>query len=82
MQVVIKEMVEIAVCYLHVMSRLKTVTSFSSGGAGGGGGGGGCFNCGKDGHKSFECPEPKKAGGGGRSFGGGAGGAGGQRSSK
>jgi hypothetical protein len=28
-----------------------------------------CFNCGKDGHKSFECSEPKKAGGG-RSGGG------------
>jgi len=25
----------------------------------------GCFNCGQDGHKSFECTEPKKAGGGG-----------------
>lgn len=49
----------------------KNEISFS-----GGGGGGGCFNCGKDGHKSFECPEPKKAGGG-RS-----GGAGGQRSSQ
>jgi hypothetical protein len=22
-----------------------------------------CFNCGKDGHRSFECSEPKKAGG-------------------
>lgn len=35
---------------------------------------GGCFNCGKDGHKSFECPEPKKAGGGRSGGGGGAGG--------
>jgi hypothetical protein len=40
----------------------------------------GCFNCGKDGHKSFECSEPKKGGrpsfgsggrGGGRGGGGG-----------
>jgi hypothetical protein len=29
----------------------------------------GCFNCGKDGHRSYECTEPKKAGGG-RSGGG------------
>jgi hypothetical protein len=34
-----------------------------------------CFNCGKDGHKSFECSEPKKAGGR-------PGGGGGERSSK
>ena len=41
-----------------------------------------CFNCGKDGHKSFECSEPKKdrsssaAGGhsGSRGVGGGGGG--------
>jgi hypothetical protein len=39
---------------------------------GGGGGGNACFNCGKDGHKSFECSEPKKAGG--RPGGGGGGG--------
>lgn len=25
----------------------------------------GCFNCGKEGHRSYECTEPKKAGGGG-----------------
>ena len=40
-----------------------------------------CFNCGQEGHKSFECSEPKKerSSFGGR--GGGAGG-GGERSSK
>jgi hypothetical protein len=38
------------------------------------GGAGGCFNCGQSGHKSFDCPEPRKgrpaANGGGmkRSF--------------
>jgi hypothetical protein len=35
--------------------------------------GGGCFNCGKDGHKSFDCSEPRKgrtsSGTGGRSSG-------------
>ena len=67
------EMVEIdPVSYINsIFSNIKR--SFSGGG---GGGGGGCFNCGKDGHKSFECSEPKKAGG--RSSGGG----GGERSSK
>jgi hypothetical protein len=29
-----------------------------------------CFNCGQEGHRSYECTEPKKAGGGG---GGGSG---------
>ncbi len=24
-----------------------------------------CFNCGQEGHRSFECSEPKKSGGGG-----------------
>lgn len=46
----------------------------------------GCFNCGKDGHKSYECSEPKKGrpsfGGGGGRGGGGRGGGGGERSSK
>lgn len=27
-----------------------------------------CFNCGKEGHRSAECSEPKKAGGGGGCF--------------
>jgi hypothetical protein len=27
----------------------------------GGASAGGCFNCGQNGHKSFECPDPKKA---------------------
>ncbi|CAF4443722.1 unnamed protein product, partial [Rotaria magnacalcarata] len=31
---------------------------------------GGCFNCGKDGHKSFECTEAKKTGGRDQSNGG------------
>ncbi len=39
--------------------------------------GGGCFNCGQDGHKSFECSEPKK---GRPSSGGGARGGGVKRS--
>ncbi len=63
---VLNEMVEIdPVCYSnYIVWKIKS--SFFSGG---GGGGGGCFNCGKDGHKSYECSEPKKAGGG-RSGGG------------
>jgi hypothetical protein len=35
-----------------------------------------CFNCGNEGHKSFECPEPKK---GRPSFGSGARGGGGAK---
>ena len=31
---------------------------------------GACFNCGQEGHRSFECTEPKKAGGGGGGGGG------------
>jgi hypothetical protein len=29
-----------------------------------------CFNCGQEGHRSYECTEPKKAGGGGGGGGG------------
>ena len=32
----------------------------SGNGRGGGGGGRGCFNCGKDGHISRNCQEPKR----------------------
>jgi hypothetical protein len=38
---------------------------------------GGCFNCGKDGHKSFECSQPRK---GRSSFGAGSRGGGFKRS--
>jgi len=33
-----------------------------------------CFKCGKDGHKSFECPDARRSGGRGQSNGGGGGG--------
>ena len=35
------------------------------GGRGGGGGGGDCYNCGKPGHISRDCTEPRQGGGGG-----------------
>jgi len=45
------------------------------GGGGGKGGGQDCFNCGREGHLSRDCDEPRKGkGGGGKSFGGSRGG--------
>ena len=51
--------------------RIRVSWSKKSGRGGDAGGGGGatggkdCFNCGKPGHMSRECEEPKKSGGGG-----------------